>query len=67
MTPMVPAHIAIEAVNTARQAGVTRGINASIELVESMLQRHRKGTSGRAELELVIYKLRSLTMEQVEG
>jgi hypothetical protein len=64
---MLPAGIAIKAVDEARQAGVRRGVNASIELIEGMLERHRKGSSGRAELELVIHKLRSLTMEQVEG
>jgi len=64
---MLPAAIAIEAVDEARQAGVRRGVNASIELVESMLQRHRKGSSGRAELEIVIHKLRQFTIEQVEG
>jgi hypothetical protein len=64
---MLPAGIAIEAIEESRQAGVRRGVNASIELIEAMLERHRKGSSGRAELELVIHKLRSLTMEQVEG
>jgi len=64
---MSPAGMAIEAVDEARQAGVRRGITASIEIIEAMLQRHRKGSSGRAELELVISKLRNLTMEQVEG
>jgi hypothetical protein len=56
-----------ELMDKARKAGVRRGVNASIEIIEAMLERHRKGSSGRAELELVIYKLRSLTVEQVEG
>jgi hypothetical protein len=64
---MLPAGIAIEAVDEARQAGVRRGITAAIQTIESMLERHRKGSSGRAELELVIHKLRLLTIEEVEG
>ncbi len=64
---LITEEAALQGIDDARKAGVQRGVNASIELIEAMLERHRKGSSGRAELELVIHKLRSLTMEQVEG
>ena len=64
---LITEEAALQVMDDARKAGVQCGVNASIEVIEAMLDRHRKGSSGRAELELVIYKLRSLTVEQVEG
>ena len=54
-------------IESARQSGVRRGINASIQVIEDMLPRHRKGSSGRAELELVIKLLNKLDIDEVEG
>jgi hypothetical protein len=61
-----PIQLEALTIRVARQAGVQRGINASIQLIEEMLPRHRKGSSGRAELELVIKKLQALNIEEVE-
>ncbi len=60
----IETHIMIQ---DARRAGVRRGINASIQVIEDMLPRHRKGSSGRAELELVIKLLNKLDIDDVEG
>lgn len=64
--PMVPAHVAIESVNLARQAGVKRGINASIQALEE-LQNRNDGTTMADFLPEIIAVLQNLTVEQVEG
>ena len=65
----IPIHAQPEMlhIREARRSGVRRGINASIQLIETMLPRHRKGSSGRAELELVIRELQKLNIDEVEG
>lgn len=52
---------------TARQAGVKRGINASIQALEELRSRHGKRSSGYNDLSLAIIKLQALTVEEVEG
>jgi hypothetical protein len=51
----------------ARQAGVKRGINASIQALEELRSRHGKRSSGYNDLSLAIIKLQALTVEEVEG
>ncbi len=51
----------------ARQTGVKRGINASIQALEELRSRHGKRSSGYNDLSLAIIKLQALTVEEVEG
>ena len=65
----VASPIQIEAlvIRNARQAGVQRGINASIQALEELRSRHNKRSSGYNDLSLAITKLQALTIDQVEG
>ena len=65
----VASPIEIEAlvIRNARQAGVKRGINASITALEELRSRHNKRSSGYNDLSLAIVKLQALTVEKVEG
>jgi hypothetical protein len=65
----VASPIQIEAlvIRNARQAGVQRGINASIQALEELRSRHSKRSSGYNDLSLAIMKLQALTIDQVEG
>ena len=62
-----PIQIEALAIRNARQAGVQRGINASIQALEELRSRHSKRSSGYNDLSLAIVKLQALTIDQVEG
>ena len=54
-------------IRQARRAGVTRGINASIQALEELRSRHNKHSSGYNELTIAILKLQALNIDEVEG
>jgi hypothetical protein len=62
-----PIQIEALVIRNARQAGVQRGINASIQALEELRSRHNKRSSGYNDLSLAITKLQALTIDQVEG
>ena len=62
-----PAQFVISELDKARQAGVQRGISASIQALEELRSRHSKRSSGYNDLSLAITKLQALTIDQVEG
>ena len=53
-------------IDNIRQAGVRRGINASIATLEKLRERHNKRSSGYNDLTIAINALLSLTIEQAE-
>lgn len=67
MNASFPATFVIEELEKSRQAGVQRGINASIQALEELRSRHSKRSSGYNDLSLAIVKLQALTIEEVEG
>jgi hypothetical protein len=67
MEASFPANFVITELDKARQAGVQRGINASIQALEELRSRHNKRSSGYNDLSMAINKLQALTINQVEG
>ena len=55
------------AIDAARQAGVKRGINACIDELYLLRQRHNKRSSGYHDLTIAIDALSKLTISEVEG
>lgn len=53
-------------IDLARQAGVTRGINASIEAIENLRSVRDKRSSGYHDLTLAIMTLQKLSFTGVE-
>ena len=70
---MLPASIALEAVDEARKAGVRRGINAAIQILEELdlPYNHDRVTHMQVGMQhaknKAIQELRSLTVEEAEG
>lgn len=56
-----------ELIDLARQAGVKRGINACIDELYLLRQRHNKRSSGYHDLTIAIDALSKLTISEVEG
>lgn len=53
-------------IDLVREAGVRRGINASIKALEELRELHSKRSSGYNDLTLAISKLQALTVEEAE-
>jgi hypothetical protein len=53
-------------IDIVREAGVRRGINASIKVLQELRDRHNKRSSGYNELTIAITKLIALTVEEAE-
>jgi len=57
---------AAEVIDQIRQAGVRRGIKASITVIENLRERHNKRSSGYHDLSLALDLLSKLTIEDAE-